>query len=199
MLFLETVVNIVSPILREPSFYELFESVLELGRGKICLIRLKSLPIVAYKRNLSLRDILVHSSDSSSTEQPGCHACQRPRCQTCVFITPLSDIRGPKSTFTIRDHFTCTSIGKSCVLYLLPQMLPYLHRRNWAKSQESNWWAFAKHTQQQPCGTTFQLRRSQYYRCPGMRYAFVLRFQHPPQTTENEANISAGDRGAGWP
>ena len=31
------------------------------------------------------------------------------RCQTCQFITPLTDIRGPKSTFTIRDHFTCTS------------------------------------------------------------------------------------------
>ena len=25
-------------------------------------------------------------------------------------------------------------------------------------------------------GTTFQLRRSQYYRCPGARYAFVSRF-----------------------
>ena len=49
------------------------------------------------------------------------------------------------------------------------------------------------------CGTTFQLRRSQYYRCPGARYAFVSRLQHPPQTTGNEANISAGDRAAGWP
>ena len=28
-------------------------------------------PIVAYKRDLNLRDILVHSTDSSSTEQPG--------------------------------------------------------------------------------------------------------------------------------
>ena len=64
-------------------------------------------PIVAYKRDLSLRDILVHSTDSSSTEQPGSHVCQRPRCQTCEFVTPLTDIRGPKSTFTIRDHFTC--------------------------------------------------------------------------------------------
>ena len=66
-------------------------------------------PVVAYKRDLSQGDILVHSTDSSSTEQPGSHACQRPRCQTCEFITPLTDIRGPKSTFTIRDHFTCTS------------------------------------------------------------------------------------------
>ncbi|KAK2556809.1 hypothetical protein P5673_021016 [Acropora cervicornis] len=66
-------------------------------------------PIVAYKHDVNLRDILVHSTDSSSTEQPGSHACHRPRCQTCQFITPLTDIRGPKGTFTIRDHFTCTS------------------------------------------------------------------------------------------
>ena len=33
-------------------------------------------------------------------------------------------------------------------------------------------------------GTTFQLRRSQYYRCPGTRYAFVSRFQHPPKQLE---------------
>ena len=96
-------------------------------------------PIVAYGRDLSLRDILVHSTDSSSTEQPGSHACQRPRCQTCEFITPLTDIRGLKSTFTIRDHFTCTSENLVYFNYLLLQMLPYLHRRNWARSQESNW------------------------------------------------------------
>ena len=49
------------------------------------------------------------STDSSSTEQPGSHACQRPRCHACEYITPLNDIRGPKSAFTIRDHFTCVS------------------------------------------------------------------------------------------
>ena len=64
---------------------------------------------LSYKRDLSLRDILVHLTDSSSTEQPGSYACQRPRCHTCEYITPLNDIRGPKSTFTIRDHFTCVS------------------------------------------------------------------------------------------
>ena len=66
-------------------------------------------PVVAYKRDLSLRDILVHSTDSSSTKQPGSLACQRPRCQTCEFINLLTDIGGPKSTFTIRDHFTYMS------------------------------------------------------------------------------------------
>ena len=65
-------------------------------------------PVVAYKRVLSLR-ILVHTTDSSSTEEPGSHACQRPRCHTFQLITPLTEIQGPKSTFTIRDHFTCMS------------------------------------------------------------------------------------------
>ena len=105
--------------------------------------------------------------------------------------------------FLLRASFFCKQyVIKSCVLYILPQMLPYLHRRNWAKSQESNWRAFAKRTQQHPwisCGTAFQLPRSQCYRYPGARYVFVSTLQHPPQTTGNEANISAGDRAAGWP
>ena len=64
---------------------------------------------VAYKRDLSLRDILVTSTDNSFTEQRGLRACQRFRCHTSEFINPLIEIRGPKSTFTIRDHFTCMS------------------------------------------------------------------------------------------
>ena len=63
-------------------------------------------PIVAYERDLSLRVVLVHSTTSSSTEQPGSHACLRPRCHTCEFITPVTNIWGPKSTFTIHNHFT---------------------------------------------------------------------------------------------
>ena len=68
-------------------------------------------PIIAYKRDLSLRDILIHSTESSSSEQPGSHACQRPQCHTCEFISLLTDIRGPKSTFSIRDHFTYMSVN----------------------------------------------------------------------------------------
>ena len=38
-------------------------------------------PSVAYKRDLSLRNMLVHSTDHSCTEQCGSRACQRPRCR----------------------------------------------------------------------------------------------------------------------
>ena len=47
-------------------------------------------PIVEHKCDLSLRDILAHSTDISSTEQPGSHTCQRTRCQTGEFINPLT-------------------------------------------------------------------------------------------------------------
>ena len=150
-------------------------------------------PIVAYKRDVNLRDILVHSTDSSSTEQPGSHACHRPRCQTCQFITPLTDIRGPKGTFTIRDHFTCTS--ENLVYCLSCRRCSHLYIGETGRSLRSR---IGEHLRSIRNNTT-QLRRSQYYRCPGARYAFVSSFQHPPQTTGNEANISAWDRPAGWP
>lgn len=65
-------------------------------------------PFVAYKCNLSLRDKRVHSTENSCTEQPGSCACHHPLCHnTYEFINPLTDIRGPKSTFTIHNHITC--------------------------------------------------------------------------------------------
>ena len=39
-------------------------------------------PFVAYKRDLNLRNMLVHSTDHSCTEQCGSRSCQRPRCHT---------------------------------------------------------------------------------------------------------------------
>ena len=41
-------------------------------------------PVVAHRRDRSLRDILVHTSDRSQTEVPGTFACRYPRCRTCL-------------------------------------------------------------------------------------------------------------------
>ena len=54
-----------------------------------------------YKRDVSLRNMLVHSTDHTSIKQPGSRACQRPRCNTCCHISWVAVIRGPKSVFTI--------------------------------------------------------------------------------------------------
>ena len=50
-----------------------------------------------YKRHVSLRNMLVHSTDHTSIKQPGSRACQRPRCNTCCHISWVAVIRGPKS------------------------------------------------------------------------------------------------------
>ena len=67
-------------------------------------------PLVSYRRERNLGDILVHSADASpSLTDAGSLPCRRPRCQTCKHITPQTSLQGPKSTHYIRDHFTCQS------------------------------------------------------------------------------------------
>ena len=67
-------------------------------------------PLVSYRREQNLGDILVHSADASpSLTDAGSLPCRRPRCQTCKHITPQTFLQGPKSAHNIRDHFTCQS------------------------------------------------------------------------------------------
>ena len=67
-------------------------------------------PLVSYRRERNLGDILVHSADASpSLTDAGSLPCRRPRCQTCKHITPQTFLQGPKSAHNIRDHFTCQS------------------------------------------------------------------------------------------
>ena len=54
------------------------------------------------------RDVLVHSSGYSHTDA-GTYPCRRPRCLTCKYTTPRTNVQGPKSVYTIRDRFTCQS------------------------------------------------------------------------------------------
>ena len=72
-------------------------------------------PFLAYRRDLSLENMLVHSAENSSTGRPGSRACQRPRCQTCEYINPVTEIRGPKCTFTMIISPACQKI--SCTVY----------------------------------------------------------------------------------
>ena len=65
-------------------------------------------PLVSYRRDKNLRDVLVHSSGYSHTDA-GTYPCRRPRCLTCKYTTPRTNVQGPKSVYTIRDRFTCQS------------------------------------------------------------------------------------------
>ena len=52
---------------------------------------------------------ILLTSDKSTTEVPGTFACQHPRCRTCQYTTSNINVRGPKSSTTICEHFTCKS------------------------------------------------------------------------------------------
>ena len=78
----------------------------------------KNPPMVAYKKDRSLRNLLVHSRLPSTTteENHGTVRCGRSRCNTCKFILQATTIKGPKSTWIVRDHFTCTTTN---VIYVI--------------------------------------------------------------------------------
>lgn len=74
----------------------------------------------------SLGDLLVHTSDRYQTEVVGTFACQLPCCRTCQYTMSNVHVHRPKSSTTIREHFTCKwdNIG---ILHLVPSMSLRLH------------------------------------------------------------------------
>ncbi|XP_078350640.1 uncharacterized protein LOC144635403 [Oculina patagonica] len=65
-------------------------------------------PLVSYRSDKNLRDALVHSPGYTHSVA-GTYPCRRPRCLTCKYTTPQTNVQGPKSVYTIRDRFTCQS------------------------------------------------------------------------------------------
>ena len=69
-------------------------------------------PLVAYLKDTSLRDQLVHSTfNTNSRRAPGNQPCHKPKCKACPFInTTTTTFKGPSGkSFSIRSDFTCQS------------------------------------------------------------------------------------------
>ena len=69
-----------------------------------------SLPLVAYKRVLNLRDRLVRSrlnGPPTAAPSTGTHPCSKPSCGTCPFLDPDQEVKGHSSIFTVRRAFHC--------------------------------------------------------------------------------------------
>ena len=65
-------------------------------------------PLVAYRRDSNLRDILVHTSDSSQpSSQAGTSPCLHARSRTCQHISSATNVRGPQYPFVIKKAFSC--------------------------------------------------------------------------------------------
>src|SRR5579871_2046611 len=66
-------------------------------------------PLVAFRRDKNLRDLLVRSRLCPNRGGPlGTIPCQRP-CKTCPFVWQTDSVDFPKSTFQIRRSFSCIS------------------------------------------------------------------------------------------
>eukprot|EP00061_Rhincodon_typus_P001925 g16143.t1 len=68
-------------------------------------------PLTAFHRDCSLCDSLIRSTLPTSRTTPGTFPCNRRRCYTCPYTSPLTSIPGPKKTFHIKQMFTCTSVN----------------------------------------------------------------------------------------
>ena len=76
-------------------------------------------PLVAYKRDQNLSDVLVRATfreSSTPPKQPGNQPCHRPKCLTCPYIDPSLTLNGPLSHFDIKSNFTCTSTN---IVYII--------------------------------------------------------------------------------
>ena len=79
-------------------------------------------PVIAYRRNASLRDLLVHSTSShenSSSQQPaGVKKCNHPRCLTCSFLRKGQTSYNFFTTNEARKIIDCISCHSKNLIYL---------------------------------------------------------------------------------
>ena len=113
--------------------------------------------------------LLWHKTEHSTTEQPGSRGCQRSRCNTCEYIKSLIKIRGPKSTFTIRDHFTCMS--ETFVYCVSCRRCSHVYIGETGQSFRSRFGEHLRNIRNStpgfPVAQRFNSVVSQYHKCPG--------------------------------
>ena len=67
-------------------------------------------PLVAFKKDLDLQNIFVHSNFHSRVNStPGTFPCTTDRCKACPHLRANTSIRGPKGQMYIKRTFTCQS------------------------------------------------------------------------------------------
>ena len=76
----------------------------------------QSIPLMAYRRDRNIRDILVRTKLPSTTEQSGTTPCNHPKCRTCTHINHSTTITNNNNSFHINASFTCSS---ACLVYCI--------------------------------------------------------------------------------
>ena len=73
-------------------------------------------PLMAFRRDSNLRDILVRSKLKKKEDNPGTYPCKHPRCRTCNHVNQTPVIQNLGNSFTIHKRFTCSS---TCLIYTI--------------------------------------------------------------------------------
>ena len=68
-------------------------------------------PMVAYRRERNLKDMLVHSRIRSTNRVVGTYRCGRSRCLTCNYVCADANIVGPQGSYHVSTRFDCKSSG----------------------------------------------------------------------------------------
>ena len=67
-------------------------------------------PLVAYRKDQSLKNLLVKSAPRSQQQQPpGTRPCNNAKCIVCPYLCPDLTITGPKKTMAVTRSFSCTT------------------------------------------------------------------------------------------
>lgn len=81
-------------------------------------------PLIAFRRDTSLGDLLVRSSTNTAPQHSpaafGNKQCQLKSCKTCPFLNPTTTFTGPCGKFTIQSQFNCQS---SDLIYIVQCLL----------------------------------------------------------------------------
>jgi hypothetical protein len=71
-------------------------------------------PLLSYRRDKNLKDKLVTkvlNKPQHINKVVGTFPCGRSRCKTCKHTSNTPLLTGPKGSFNVRQHFTCTGVG----------------------------------------------------------------------------------------
>ena len=70
-------------------------------------------PLFSYRRGRNLADELVRGSlrPPPNPSPPGTHACSKPNCHTCPFLSGITFLQGPSGSTRITRTFTCNTVN----------------------------------------------------------------------------------------
>ena len=75
-------------------------------------------PLVAYRRDSNLHDVLLRNSDSSQLNpHGGTSPCLHARCRTFQQVSSDTDVCGPQCSFVIKKVFSCQTSGLVYCIY----------------------------------------------------------------------------------